>query len=86
MFKSEFWKTIQDISQKTTTNIKGAPLYKVTGKTSISGIKKGDYFHMDTFHKDRYEIEVYNSQKQHKGVYDLTGKKISGAVKGRKCG
>ncbi|MFQ1014303.1 RHS repeat domain-containing protein [Avibacterium paragallinarum] len=86
LFNSEFWKELQNISQKTTTNIKGASLYKVIGKTSIQGIKKGDYFHMDTFHKDKYEIEVYNSQKQHKGVYDLQGKKISGAVKGRKCG
>ncbi|WP_143529794.1 RHS repeat domain-containing protein, partial [Rodentibacter rarus] len=86
LFNSEFWKELQNISQKTTTNIKGASLYKVIGKTSIQGIKKGDYFHMDTFHKDKYEIEVYNSQKQHKGVYDLHGKKIYGAVKGRKCG
>ena len=60
-------------SKKTKLVINGGRVYEVIKKVDIPGIKKGDFFHLDTFHNN--EIEVYDSQKKHKAVYDLNGKK-----------
>lgn len=57
---------------------------KLLKKVDIPGIKKGDFSHLDTFHNN--EIEVYDSQKKHKAIYDLNGKKIGEGIKGKRCG
>ena len=48
------------------------------------GVNMGDYFHMDTLHKNPFEIELYDKQGLHKGVYDLDGNKIGEKEKGEK--
>lgn len=61
---------------------KAAQIYEIIKKFDLDSIKKGDFFHLDTLNLN--EIEVYDSQKTHKAVYDLDGNKIDDPVKGRK--
>ena len=84
LFGSVFWKEVGDSSIKTKMRVKGAQVFEVNKKVSLNGIKKGDYFHLDTLHLN--EIEVYDSKATHKAVYGLDGKNNGGAVKGRSCG
>ena len=46
-------------SKKTKLDVKGARVYEVIKKVDIPGIKKV-FFHLDTLHKN--EFEVYDSQ------------------------
>lgn len=66
LFNSEFWNKVKRISKKTDIIVKGANVFEITKKTKMDGIKKGDLFHLDSFHKN--EIELYNSTGKHKGV------------------
>ena len=81
---SNFWGKVNGNISKTSIMVKGAEVYKITNKVDIAGVNKGDYFHMDTLHKNPFEIELYDKQGMHKGVYDLDGNKIGEKVKGRK--
>ena len=84
LFDSEFWKTVQGSVRKTTMRVKGASVFEITQKVNLDGIKKGDFFHLDTLHLN--EIEVYDSKKSHKAVFHLNGNKSGNSIKGRSCG
>ena len=84
LFESDLWSKIGASAVKTKIRVKGAPVFELVRKVDVGGIRKGDFFHLDTLHLN--EVEIYDSKRNHKGVYDLKGNKISNAVKGRKCG
>ena len=81
---SNFWGKVNGNISKISIMVKGAEVYKITNKVDIAGVNKCDYFHMDTLHKNPFEIELYDKQGMHKGVYDLDGNKIGEKVKERK--
>ena len=55
---SNFWGKVNGNISKTSIMVKGAEVYKITNKVDIAGVNKGDYFHMDTLHKNPFEIEI----------------------------
>jgi RHS repeat-associated protein len=86
LFSSYFWNTVKDSIRPTKGSVKGAKLYEVIKKVDLPDVKKGDLFHLDTFHKTGVEIELYDSLDKHKGALSgETGEKIKSSVKGRKC-
>ncbi|MDU0328931.1 polymorphic toxin-type HINT domain-containing protein, partial [Paenibacillus sp. 3LSP] len=82
-FKLDFGASIKSQSQKTSTIVKGATVYKVNGKTGNDYLKKGDQFYLDTLHHDH--IEVFDSRGKVKAVLNLDGsfnaKKTEAALK-----
>ncbi|CAH1057236.1 hypothetical protein PAECIP111894_03394 [Paenibacillus pseudetheri] len=86
-FKLNFGSSLKNSSQKTSSIVKGATVYTVTGKTGNGYLKKGDQYYLDTLHYDH--IEVFDSRNKVKAVLNLDGsfnaKKTEAALKeGRK--
>ncbi len=71
-FELKFGKAIKNVSQKTSKIVKGATVYKITGKTENEFLKKGDQYYLDTLHYDH--IEVFDSRNNVKAVLNLDGK------------
>lgn len=67
LFGSYFWNTVKDFIRPTKGSVKGAKNYEVIKKVDLPGVKKGDLFHLDTFHKTGVEIALYDSLGKHKG-------------------
>lgn len=82
LFDNKFWKKVEGSVNK--IKVKVVQVYEIVKKVDLNGIKKGDFFHLDTLHLN--EIDVYDSQKKHKAVYDLNGNKTGDPMKGKKCG
>ncbi|MFB5759850.1 polymorphic toxin-type HINT domain-containing protein [Paenibacillus medicaginis] len=82
-FKLDFGTSLKNLSQKTSTVVKGATVYKVTRKTGNDYLKKGDQYYLDTLHHDH--MEVFDSRGKVKAVLNLDGsfnaKKTEAALK-----
>lgn len=78
------WGFERNVFNKLTDKIKGAQVFKA--KTNLGDyIKKGYYYHLDTFHSKGRHIEFYNSKGIHQGTLSLDGKILTDeAVKGRR--
>ncbi|AKA85920.1 Rhs-family protein [Pseudomonas synxantha] len=67
-------ETLAPVSARTGKTYQGQQIFKITGKTTIDGVKfkPGDYYYMDGMHKDH--IETFSSKNASKGVFNLDGK------------
>lgn len=70
-FKLDFGSSLKNLSQKTSSVVKGATVYKVTGKTGNNYLKKGDQYYLDTLHHDH--MEVFDGRGKVKAVLNLDG-------------
>ncbi|UTC88574.1 RHS repeat-associated core domain-containing protein [Treponema denticola] len=71
--ETDFLQEAESSISRTGEKYQGAEIYVFNKKTTIQGIKynKGDYFYLDNFHKDHYE--VFNSNNKSKAVINLDG-------------
>ena len=68
-FKTQFGVGIKKFSRKTSRNVQGQSLYKVSKKSGP--LKKGDYYYLDNRHKDH--LEVFDKNGDFLRVLNLDG-------------
>nr|WP_264080203.1 RHS repeat-associated core domain-containing protein [Treponema pedis] len=71
--ENDFLQDVQNSISRTGQKFQGAEIYVFDKKTTFKGIRynKGDYFYLDNFHKDHYE--VFDSKNKSKAVINLDG-------------